>query len=67
MIKISKIETPLGEMVAGSTRDGICLLEFADRENLSAEYEEIAQLLHTKVKSGISLRSISKEKGRIFL
>jgi AraC family transcriptional regulator of adaptative response/methylated-DNA-[protein]-cysteine methyltransferase len=62
MIKISKIETPLGEMVAGSTRDGICLLEFADRENLSAEYEEIAQLLGTKVKSAISLHIWSLKK-----
>lgn len=54
MIKITKIETPIGELVAGSTKDGICLLEFADRENLSAEYEELAKLLETTVKSGSS-------------
>lgn len=54
MIKITKIETPLGEMVAGAIRAGICLLEFSDRENLSAEYEELEKLLETKVKSGRS-------------
>jgi AraC family transcriptional regulator, regulatory protein of adaptative response / methylated-DNA-[protein]-cysteine methyltransferase len=52
MIKISKIETPLGEMVAGATKEGICLLEFSDRENLSAEYEEITRLFGTTIKSG---------------
>jgi len=54
MIKLSKIETPLGEMVAGATRDGICLLEFSGRENLSVEYEELAKLLETTVRSGRS-------------
>ncbi|MCU0460722.1 MAG: methylated-DNA--[protein]-cysteine S-methyltransferase [Bacteroidales bacterium] len=54
MIKISKIDTPLGEMVAGATKNGICLLEFADRENLSAEYEELATLLETTIKKGSS-------------
>lgn len=52
MIKITKIETPIGEMVAGATGEGICLLEFADRENLSAEYEELASLLKTTIKPG---------------
>ena len=33
MIKTIKIETPLGEMVAGATDDGICLLEFIDRRD----------------------------------
>jgi len=54
MIRITKIETPLGEMVAAATRDGICLLEFSDRENLSSEYEELAKLLETTVREGRS-------------
>ena len=49
-----RIETPLGEMVAGATREGICLLEFADRENLQSEYEELARLFNTTIKTGFS-------------
>jgi AraC family transcriptional regulator, regulatory protein of adaptative response / methylated-DNA-[protein]-cysteine methyltransferase len=52
MIKITRIETPLGEMIAGATRDGICMLEFCDRENLSDVYEETAKLLNAIVKQG---------------
>jgi len=55
MIKTTKIETPLGEMIAGATRDGICMLEFTDRENLSAEYEELASLLQTTIREGTNL------------
>jgi AraC family transcriptional regulator of adaptative response/methylated-DNA-[protein]-cysteine methyltransferase len=76
MIKITKIKTPLGEMIAGATKDGICLLEFSDRENLSVEYEELAKLFNTTIKTGFNLhfwalrkqlRSISGEKGRFSL
>ena len=38
MIKTTKIETPLGEMVAGATDEGVCLLEFHDRKILPSEY-----------------------------
>lgn len=62
MIKITKIETPIGEMVAGATRDGICLLEFSDRENLTAEYNEISKLLGTTMKSGNNLHLWSLKK-----
>ena len=40
MIKTTTIETPLGEMAAAATREGICLLEFSDRLNLNTEFEE---------------------------
>ncbi len=55
MIKITKIETPLGDMIAGATKDGICLLEFADRESLSAEYEELSRLFNTTIKTGFNI------------
>jgi hypothetical protein len=31
MITITKIETELGIMIAGAVEEGICLLEFSDR------------------------------------
>jgi len=52
MIKITKIETPLGEMIAGSTDEGICLLEFNDRKILPEEYNDLKKLLNTKIDDG---------------
>jgi len=52
MIKTSRIATPLGEMVAGATEEGICLLEFTDRSTLSAEYVNLTNLLNMTIKEG---------------
>ena len=52
MIKISKIETPLGEMIAGATDEGICLLEFNDRKILPEEYNDLKKLLNTTIEDG---------------
>jgi AraC family transcriptional regulator, regulatory protein of adaptative response / methylated-DNA-[protein]-cysteine methyltransferase len=52
MIKLTTLETPLGEMVAGATEDGICLLEYNDRKSLPSEYEDIERFLETTFKSG---------------
>lgn len=50
MIKIIKIETPLGEMVAGATEMGVCLLEFNDRRMLPTEYKDLKRLLDTSLR-----------------
>jgi AraC family transcriptional regulator of adaptative response/methylated-DNA-[protein]-cysteine methyltransferase len=52
MIKITKIETPLGEMVAGATEEGVCLLEFSDRRMLPTEYKDLIRLLNTTLEDG---------------
>ena len=52
MIKTTKIETPLGEMIAGATEEGICLLEFNDRKILPAEYKDLIRLLNTTIEEG---------------
>jgi len=52
MIKITKIETPLGEMVAGATEEGVCLLEFSDRRMLPTEYKDLIKLLKTTLEEG---------------
>jgi AraC family transcriptional regulator of adaptative response/methylated-DNA-[protein]-cysteine methyltransferase len=52
MIKIIKIETPLGEMIAGATDDGICLLEFSDRRMLPTEYKDLTKYLRTTTGDG---------------
>lgn len=52
MIKTTKIETPLGEMIAGATEEGICLLEFSDRRMLPTEYKDLMKLLNTTIEKG---------------
>jgi AraC family transcriptional regulator, regulatory protein of adaptative response / methylated-DNA-[protein]-cysteine methyltransferase len=52
MINIVKIQTPLGEMVAGATENGICLLEFTDRKILQSEFNDLTRLLKTTLKDG---------------
>ena len=52
MIKIIKIDTPLGEMVAGATDEGVCLLEFSDRRMLPTEYKDLKRLLKTTIGEG---------------
>lgn len=52
MIITTKIETPLGEMIAGATEDGICLLEFTDRRMLSTELKDLERLLETTIEEG---------------
>jgi AraC family transcriptional regulator of adaptative response/methylated-DNA-[protein]-cysteine methyltransferase len=52
MILITKIETPLGEMIAVATDEGICLLEFSDRRMLPTEYKDLARYLKTTIQEG---------------
>jgi len=68
MIKTVKIETPLGEMVAGATEEGVCLLEFADRRMLPAEYKDIIKLLNTTMEDGENkhLKALKKQLKEYF-
>lgn len=52
MIKISKLDTPLGIMVAGATEEGLCLLEFSDRRMLPTEYKDLTKLLSATIIEG---------------
>ena len=48
-IMTTRMETPLGPMVAAATEEGVCLLEFADRRALSRQ----ADVLRRRLKSVI--------------
>lgn len=52
MIKTVKIETPLGDMIAGATDDGICLLEFAGRDGMKNELNDLSNLLKSSFNDG---------------
>ncbi len=68
MIITTRIETPLGEMVAGATDEGICLLEFIDRRMLPTEYKDLTRLLKTTLEEGdnIQLESLRKQLNDYF-
>ena len=52
VILTKRILTPLGPMIAASTGDGLCLLEFADRSNLERQIRGLEAGLHAKVLPG---------------
>jgi len=68
MIKTIKLETPLGEMIAGATEDGICLLEFSDRRILNTEYKDLTRLLKTTLEDGENkhLKALRKQLNEYF-
>jgi AraC family transcriptional regulator, regulatory protein of adaptative response / methylated-DNA-[protein]-cysteine methyltransferase len=68
MIFTKRIETPLGDMIAGATDEGICLLEFSDRRMLPTEYKDLARLLKTTIIEGSNnhIQDISKQLKEYF-
>jgi len=68
MIITTNIDTPLGEMIAGATEDGICLLEFSDRRILNTEFKILTKLLNTTVKAGENkhLKALRKQLDEYF-
>jgi AraC family transcriptional regulator of adaptative response/methylated-DNA-[protein]-cysteine methyltransferase len=68
MIKTTKIATPLGEMIAGATEEGVCLLEFHDRKMLPSEYKDLIRLLKTTIGEGVNnhLKALKKQLKEYF-
>jgi AraC family transcriptional regulator of adaptative response/methylated-DNA-[protein]-cysteine methyltransferase len=53
-ITITRIETPLGPMLAGATDTGVCLLEFADRRMIEAQLTRLKRLFQAPLVPGVS-------------
>jgi len=68
MINLIKIETPLGEMVAGATDKGVCMLEFTDRRMLRNEYKDLIRQLKTTYEDGENkhLKTLRKQLKEYF-
>ena len=62
MIKTTRIETPLGEMIAAATKEGICLLEFSDDKIVTEELSELKELLMVRNKRRPEQTSQTSEK-----
>ncbi len=67
-VTLGWIETPLGPMVAGATRVGVCLLEFTDRRGLERELAEVRRRLGRPAEPGESdhIRRLREELGSYF-
>jgi AraC family transcriptional regulator of adaptative response/methylated-DNA-[protein]-cysteine methyltransferase len=50
---LSWLRSPLGPLVAGATREGICLLEFSDRRMLETELASLKKLFAAPVVPGV--------------
>lgn len=49
IINLTRIETPLGTMIACATENGICLLEFSDRKMLETELKHLTKSLKAPI------------------
>jgi AraC family transcriptional regulator, regulatory protein of adaptative response / methylated-DNA-[protein]-cysteine methyltransferase len=52
LVDITRLETPLGPMIAGANSEGICLLEFSDRRMLESEFKHLAKRLNANLVLG---------------
>ncbi|QJX48518.1 methylated-DNA--[protein]-cysteine S-methyltransferase [Hymenobacter taeanensis] len=52
LIQLTRLETPLGTMLACATEQGVCLLEFTDRRMLETELKDLARRLNAPIIQG---------------
>lgn len=45
------IQTPFGEMLAGSTENGLCLLEFTDTNRIDWQFENLEKVFSTSIET----------------
>lgn len=66
-VVLAEIDSPLGVLVAGATDDGICLLEFRDREILEAQVAKVvARVGPTTLGQNPLLRQLQDELASYF-
>jgi AraC family transcriptional regulator of adaptative response/methylated-DNA-[protein]-cysteine methyltransferase len=54
IVRLTRIHTPFGPMVAGATDGALCLLEFADRRMLPTQLDRVARRLDAVLMPGAS-------------
>ena len=52
IILIDRLTTPIGPMFVCATQQGVCLIEFDDRKNLKAEFDELQKRLNGVMMAG---------------
>ena len=51
-VTVTWLRSPLGPLVAGATKDGVCLLEFSDRRMLEAQFATVRRRFQTPIVPG---------------
>ena len=54
VIELLRIDTPLGPMLAGTTEDKVCLLEFTDRRMLETQLKRLRKYFNARMLPGLS-------------
>src|SRR6185436_13979363 len=49
IINLTRLETPVGPMIACAAEQGICLLEFSDRRMLETEFKTLTRILNATI------------------
>jgi AraC family transcriptional regulator, regulatory protein of adaptative response / methylated-DNA-[protein]-cysteine methyltransferase len=67
-VLLSWIDSPLGPLVAGSTQEGVCLLEFTDRRRLEAQFQTIQKRFKRAVVPGanVHLKDLRRQLSEYF-
>ncbi len=53
-VLVSWVESPMGPLISGATRDGVCLLEFTDRRMLETQFETLRRRLRCAIVPGFN-------------
>ncbi len=68
VVYVNRISTPLGPMVAGTTDEGLCLLEFVDRRMLETQLKRLTKRLNSTFVPGSNAltEQVSKQLNEYF-
>jgi len=67
-VTVTRIETPIGPMLAGASAAGVCLLEFVDRRGIETQVRRLARAFDAALVPGASPRldALAEELRRYF-
>ncbi len=68
MVKLTRVETPLGTVIAGGSREALCLLEFSDPIRLERQMTRLRKQLGEEIEEGDTpvTRRAAEELARYF-
>lgn len=68
IIDLKRMETPIGTMYAAATEEGICMLEFTDRNGVESEFKDLAKVLNATIVQGENphFKTLEKELSEYF-
>jgi AraC family transcriptional regulator of adaptative response/methylated-DNA-[protein]-cysteine methyltransferase len=62
LVNITRLSTPLGQMYAGASEQGLCLLEFIDRKMIDEQIAQLQKQLKARFVTGVNQHLTALEK-----